>query len=83
MKKALIINAHQEYPFAKGELNRAIAEKIGQFLSNKGYEIKTTTMKDEWNVDDEVDKHVWADIVILQSPVNWMGVPWSFKKVYG
>ena len=80
MKKALIINAHQEYPFAKGELNKTIADKIGTFLSGKGYEIKTTTMKDNWNVEEEVEKHVWADLVILQSPVNWMGVPWSFKK---
>ena len=37
-------------------------------------------MKDDWNVEEEVEKHVWADLVILQSPVNWMGVPWSFKK---
>ena len=80
MKKALILNAHQEYPFAKGELNRSIAEKIGSHLEQKGYEVQMTTMKDHWNVDEEVDKHVWADLVILQSPVNWMGLPWSFKK---
>jgi modulator of drug activity B len=80
MKKALIINAHQEYPLAKGELNRSVAERVGTFLSNKGYEIKTTTMKDDWNVDNEVEKYVWANVVILQSPVNWMRIPWSFKK---
>ena len=54
MKKALIINAHQEYPFAKGELNRTVADKIGNFLSTKGYEIRTTTMKDNWDVEEEV-----------------------------
>jgi modulator of drug activity B len=80
MKKALIINAHQEYPFAKGELNKEIAKRIGNYLKSIGYDIKTTTMKDEWNTDEEVDKHTWADVVILQSPTNWMGLPWSFKK---
>ena len=80
MKKALIINAHQEYPFAKGELNKEIARRIGDYLQSVGYEIKTTTMKDDWNADEEVDKHTWADVVILQSPTNWMGLPWSFKK---
>lgn len=80
MKKALIINAHQEYPFAKGELNKEIAKRIGNYLKSIGYEIKTTTMKDEWNTDEEVDKHTWADVVILQSPTNWMGFPWIFKK---
>jgi len=80
MKKALIINAHQEYPFAKGELNKAIADRIGEHLKSIGYEIKTTTMKDDWDANEEVDKHTWADVVILQSPTNWMGLPWSFKK---
>lgn len=80
MKKALIINGHQEYPFAKGELNKEIARRIGDYLQSVGYEIKTTTMKDDWNADEEVDKHTWADVVILQSPTNWMGLPWSFKK---
>jgi modulator of drug activity B len=37
-------------------------------------------MKVQWNVDEEVDKHIWADVVVLQSPTNWMGLPWSFKK---
>ena len=80
MKKALIINAHQEYPFAKGELNQEIAKRIAEHLKRVGYEIKTTTMKDDWDANEEVDKHTWADVVILQSPTNWMGLPWSFKK---
>ncbi len=80
MKNALIINAHQEYPFAKGELNQSIAEHITKHLEDIGYEIKKTTMKKDWDAETEVEKHTWADVVILQSPANWMGVPWSFKK---
>ncbi|MEN0050668.1 MAG: NAD(P)H-dependent oxidoreductase [Bacteroidota bacterium] len=80
MKKALVINAHQEYPFAKGELNKTISNKIEKYLQSVDYEIKTTTMKDDWNAEEEVDKHLWADVVVLQSPTNWMGLPWSFKK---
>ena len=37
-------------------------------------------MTEAWEVDDEIEKHQWADAVIVQTPVNWMGVPWSFKK---
>jgi len=80
MKKALTINAHQEYPFAKGELNKEVAKRIGEHLQSVGYEIKTTTMKDDWDANEEVDKHIWANVVILQSPTNWIGLPWSFKK---
>jgi len=80
MKKALIINAHQEHPFAKGELNQSITDRIATYLQGIGYEIQTTSMKDDWEAEAEVDKHTWADVVILQSPANWMGLPWSFKK---
>ena len=80
MKNALIINAHQYYPFAEGKLNAAMFEKIVTFLEGEGYQIKSSDMKSEWNVDEEVEKHQWAELIILQSPVNWMGVPWSFKK---
>jgi modulator of drug activity B len=61
-------------------LNQEIAKRIGEHLHSVGYEIKTTTMKDDWNAGEEVDKHTWAGVVILQSPTNWMGFPWSFKK---
>jgi len=80
MKHALIINAHQEYPFSPGKLNQSVANKISHHLEHNGYEIKTTHMKEEWVVEDELAKHTWADVVILQTPVNWMGTPWTFKK---
>lgn len=80
MKKAFIINAHQEYPFSQGQLNNSVVEKIIAHLTKKGFEIKTTTMKDTYRVEEEVEKHLWADVIILQTPVNWMGTPWTFKK---
>ncbi len=80
MKKVFVINAHEQYDFAKGELNRTLTQMALDHLSAGGYETQLTTMKDEWQVDSEIDKHVWADAVLLQTPVNWMGVPWSFKK---
>ncbi len=80
MKNILIINAHEYYPFSEGRLNNALVERTVRNLTDKGYEVQTTTMKDDYDVDAEIKKHQWADAVILQTPVNWMGVPWSFKK---
>lgn len=80
MKNIFIINAHEEYEFSKGELNKSLVRRLKDLLPNEDFEIKTTTMKDDYNIDDEISKHQWADIVIVQSPVNWMGTPWSFKK---
>ncbi|MEH0156648.1 NAD(P)H-dependent oxidoreductase [Limibacter armeniacum] len=80
MKKVLIINGHQYYPFSEGKLNAALVDITKEVLTTKGYEIKEVNMKDEYNVEEEVEKHLWADIVILQTPINWMGITWSFKK---
>lgn len=79
-KNVLIINAHQYYPFAEGKLNAAMVEKAEAFFEAQGHEVKVVTMKDQWDATNEVEKHLWADLIVLQSPVNWMGVPWSFKK---
>ena len=80
MKKVFVINAHEEYEFSKGELNRTLTGMALEHLESAGYETRLTTMKDAWEVDPEIEKHQWADAVLLQMPVNWMGVPWSFKK---
>ena len=80
MAKVFIINGHQYYPFAEGKLNATFVEKAKAILERKGHEVKITTMQDEYDVEAEVEKHLWADYVLLQTPVNWMGVTWSFKK---
>lgn len=80
MKNILIINAHQPYPYSEGRLNRSLAERAEQQLTGSGYAVKTTAMTEAYETQAELEKHTWADAVILQAPVNWMGVPWSFKK---
>ncbi len=80
MKNVFVINAHEEYEFAKGELNRTLTHVAIDHLDTAGYVTRLTTMKDDWQVDTEIGNHQWADAVLLQTPVNWMGVPWSFKK---
>ena len=80
MNNILLINAHQQYPFSQGRLNRSLFELAQNHLTNSGYEVKTTISQNPYDVEEELEKHQWADAVILQTPVNWMMVPWSFKK---
>jgi len=80
MSNILIINAHQYYPFSEGKLNAALVDKATTILMSKGHKVRTITMQDETDVEKELAHHQWADTIILQSPSNWMGVPWSFKK---
>ncbi|MEW8273977.1 MAG: NAD(P)H-dependent oxidoreductase [Candidatus Thiodiazotropha taylori] len=80
MKNILIINAHEPYPVSPGKLNNTLVELATRQLTDKGYEVRTTSMKEAYEVESEVEKHLWADAIILQTPVNWMGVPWRFKQ---
>ncbi|WMN07930.1 NAD(P)H-dependent oxidoreductase [Marivirga arenosa] len=80
MKKALIINGHQYYPFAEGKANKALVEKASEILKSENFEIKYTITEKEYVVEEEIEKLLWADVVLIQTPLNWMGIPWSFKK---
>ena len=80
MTKIFHINAHEEYAFSPGKLNRSLSDMAIDHLISMGYEVQTTSMRDEYDIDTEIAKHQWADVIILQSPVNWMSIPWSFKK---
>lgn len=80
MSNILIVNAHHYYPFAEGKLNKTLVDVAKETLEEKGHSIKVIHTDDEWDVDTELENHKWADVVLLQSPVNWMMVPWKFKK---
>ena len=80
MPHVFLINAHQPYPFSEGKLNKTLIDMATTYLEGNGYTTDLTTMTEGWDVDKEIEKHQAADVVLLQTPVNWMGVPWSFKK---
>lgn len=80
MSNVLIINGHQYYPFSEGKLNASLVEKAVTLLQAKGHETRVVVMSESIDVEEQLAHHQWADVVIFQSPVNWMGVTWSFKK---
>jgi modulator of drug activity B len=81
MKNVLIINAHQSYPgMSEGRLNATLVGVIREEMESKGHAVRTTEIGKGYDVDGEVEKHVWADIIVAQSPVFWFGCPWTYKK---
>lgn len=80
MSKILILNGAQPYPFAKGTLNATLTKRARAWLEARGNEVRVTTVAEGYDVEAEIASHQWADTVIMQFSVNWMGVPWSFKK---
>ena len=80
-RKLLLINAHQVVPkVSPGRLNETMVKVISEEMANRGYEIRHTHIEKGYDINEEVEKHVWADLIILQSPVFWFGTPWIYKK---
>jgi modulator of drug activity B len=77
----LLINASQPIPgMAEGKLNAAIASVIKEELEARGDVVRSTNIDKGYDISEEVEKHLWADIIITQSPVYWFGNPWIYKK---
>lgn len=80
-KKVLLINTHLTYTgWTEGTLNNSFIQKAKDFFEAKGFEILETKIEDGYDADEEVEKHLEAAIVILQTPANWFGAPWIYKK---
>ncbi|AXI04059.1 flavodoxin family protein [Aquirhabdus parva] len=81
MKNVLIINAHQFYEgISSGSLNQTLVETIKADMEQRGHTVQLTDIEQGYDIEAEVQKHVWADLIILQSPVYWFGTPWIYKK---
>lgn len=80
MKNVFIINGHQKYPFSEGKLNASLTERAEKFFLENGYNVRKITMDDDYETQEQIENFKWADLVFFQTPLNWMGVSWSFKK---
>ena len=81
MKKVLIINTHQFYEgMSTGTLNNSVVEIMKETMTSLGHEVQLTHVEKGYDINEEVNKHLWADLIITQSPVYWFGSPWIYKK---
>jgi modulator of drug activity B len=81
MPKVLIINGHQRYAqIAEGKLTQIFIDALNEFFTHNGFEVKNSVVESAYDIQDELDKFAWADYIVFQYPVYWMGVPWLSKK---
>ena len=80
MSNILIINAGKEFGSSGGKLNAYLTEVAQEALVAAGHSVKTTSVDDGYNLEDEVGKFLWANTIIYQMPAWWMGEPWILKK---
>lgn len=79
-KNIFIINGHQYWEISKGELNRSLVELAKDVLVQNGFYVKSTHVDNAYTVEEEVEKMMWADFIIFQTPIYWFSIPWGFKK---
>ena len=80
MKKILILNGSKRFAHSIGELNDTLTNIAEQQLLSLGHDVKVTNIDAGYDIEDEIAKWLWADIIIQQAPAWWMGVPWTVKK---
>lgn len=81
MKKVLLIDTHLKYPnWTEGTLNKAFYDSAKSFFTAHNFEVLETKVEQGYHAEEEIQKHLDADFVILQTPINWFGAPWIYKK---
>lgn len=80
MAKILIINSGKECGFAKGKLNDYLTEVAQGQLIKLNHLIKLTKVDAKYDPQQEVEKIMWADVIIYQQPTWWMSTPWILNK---
>ena len=81
MKKVLIINGHQRYEgIAEGKLTKILIDAALDVFNEKDFEVQHSVVESDYDVKEELEKFAWAEYILFQYPVYWMGVPWLTKK---
>ena len=80
MKKILLINGGKAFAHSQGRYNATLHDAAVAFLDRAGCDVKTTFIDGGYDIEEEVQKFLWADLVIYQMPGWWMGAPWTVKK---
>ena len=76
-----IINTHLTYAgWSEGKLNLTFMDAAKEFFTERGHQLAETYVERGYDPEEEVKKHMAADLVILQTPVNWFSAPWIYKK---
>jgi multimeric flavodoxin WrbA len=52
------------------------------FFVERGHPVAETFVERGYVPEEEVKKHAAADLVILQTPLNWFSAPWITKNMW-
>ncbi|OEC42972.1 NADPH quinone reductase MdaB [Pseudomonas sp. 1D4] len=80
MKKILLLNGGKQFAHSDGRYNQTLHEAALAFLDRGGFEVQATFIDGGYDIAEEVQKFLWADVIVWQMPGWWMGAPWTVKR---
>ena len=80
MSNILIVNGAKQFAHSNGELNDTLTVLANKVLCELGHTVQISRADSDYEIQAEIQKYVWADVVIYQMPGWWMGAPWTVKK---
>ncbi|WPP00544.1 NAD(P)H-dependent oxidoreductase [Pseudomonas sp. HR96] len=80
MKKILLLNGGKQFAHSDGRYNTTLHDAAVATLDHAGFDVQTTFIDGGYDVSEEVQKYLWADVIVYQMPGWWMGAPWTVKK---
>ena len=82
MTNILLINGHQPFPTSPGKLNAALTAFAADFFAARDCPVRCVETKSAWDLETEIGNQLWAGLIIVQFPLNSMGLPWSLKRYF-
>lgn len=79
-KNILILDCGCQNYGVGGTLNHFYSDYAMKELEKMGHQVKLTLVEGSWEVEEEVEKIKWADVLIVQTPGWWMTTPWQFVR---
>lgn len=79
-KNIFIINGSKSFGHSGGKLNDFLTQSMEEILLSNNHSVKITKADNPYNTKEEVEKYLWADVIIYQFPLWWMSTPWVLKK---
>lgn len=80
MSNIFIINGGVKAQGKGGELNASLTEMAKDILEQCGHSVTITSLNENWQLQTEIKRIQDSDVILLQTPIWAMGVPWPVKK---
>lgn len=81
MKKIFVINGGKIFAHSGGLFNKSLLDlDKTYFTETNGFELKFTDINSPYNLQEEIDKYLWADVIIYHFPIWWMNMPYALKE---